>query len=58
VSTDLTQLEAVLRRDRAIILAGVAVVALAAWAYLIYLVREMALLARPRKSINLGTGIN
>jgi predicted metal-binding membrane protein len=41
VTTELTRLEAVLRRDRAIILAGVAVVALAAWAYLIYLVREM-----------------
>jgi predicted metal-binding membrane protein len=41
VSTELTRLEAVLRRDRAVILAGVAVVALAAWAYLVYLAREM-----------------
>lgn len=41
MSTDLTQLEAVLRRDRAVILAAVAVMALAAWAYLVYLAREM-----------------
>lgn len=41
MSTELTRIEAVLRRDRAIILAGVAVVALAAWAYLVYLAREM-----------------
>lgn len=40
--TELTRLEAVLRRDRAVILAGVAVVALAAGAYLVYLGREMA----------------
>jgi predicted metal-binding membrane protein len=41
VSTELTQLEAVLRRDRAVILAAIAVMALAAWAYLVYLAREM-----------------
>jgi predicted metal-binding membrane protein len=42
VSTELTRLEAVLRRDRAVILAGVAGLTLAAWAYLVYLGREMA----------------
>jgi predicted metal-binding membrane protein len=45
VSTELTRLETVLRRDRAVILAGVAVVALAAWAYLVYLAREMGTMA-------------
>ncbi|MGH8656144.1 MAG: DUF2182 domain-containing protein [Gammaproteobacteria bacterium] len=41
MSAELTQLEAVLRRDRAVILAGVTMVALIAWAYLVYLVWEM-----------------
>ena len=45
MSTELTQLEAVLRRDRVVILAGVAVVALAAWAYVVYLAREMGTMA-------------
>jgi predicted metal-binding membrane protein len=42
VSAELTRLEAVLRRDRAVILSGIAMVALAGWAYLVYLGRQMA----------------
>lgn len=41
MSTELTQLEAVLRRDRAVLLADVTMIALIAWAYLVYLVWEM-----------------
>lgn len=41
MSAKLTRLEAVLRRDRAIVLAGLAVVTAIAWAYLVYLVRDM-----------------
>jgi predicted metal-binding membrane protein len=41
VSSELIRLEAVLRRDRAIVLTGLAVVTAIAWAYLVYLVREM-----------------
>ncbi|MGH8645552.1 MAG: DUF2182 domain-containing protein [Gammaproteobacteria bacterium] len=41
MSTKLTQLEAVLRRDRSVILAVVTTVALVAWAYLAHLVWEM-----------------
>jgi predicted metal-binding membrane protein len=41
VSTELTRLETVLRRDRTIVLAGLAAVTLVAWAYLVYLVWDM-----------------
>lgn len=41
MSTELTHLEAALRRDRAIILAGIAMVVLVAWAYRVYLAWEM-----------------
>lgn len=41
MATELTQLEAVLRRDRAVLLAGVTMIALIAWAYLVYLVWKM-----------------
>lgn len=41
MSCQFTRLEAVLRRDRAIVLAGLAAVTAIAWAYLVYLVREM-----------------
>jgi predicted metal-binding membrane protein len=41
VSTELTQLEAALRRDRAIILAGITMVVLVVWAYRVYLAWEM-----------------
>lgn len=42
MAAEWTRLEAVLRRDRAVILAGIAMVALAAWAHLVYLGRDMA----------------
>ncbi|MGH7848378.1 MAG: DUF2182 domain-containing protein [Candidatus Binatia bacterium] len=41
MSTELTQLGAALRQDRAVILAGVTMAALAAWAYLVHLVWEL-----------------
>jgi predicted metal-binding membrane protein len=41
VSIELTRLEAVLRRDRTVVLAGLAAVTLAAWAYLVSLVWKM-----------------
>jgi predicted metal-binding membrane protein len=44
--TEPTRLEAVLRRDRAVILAGIATVTLAAWAYLVHLAREMGTMDR------------
>ena len=41
MSTGLTRLEAVLRRDRTIVLAGLAAMTLVAWAYLVSLVWGM-----------------
>jgi predicted metal-binding membrane protein len=41
VSTELTRLETVLRRDRAVVLAGLATVTLVAWTYVLYLAWEM-----------------
>ena len=43
MSTEPTQLEKVLRRDRVFILAGMAMVVLVTWTYLVYLVRDMGL---------------
>jgi predicted metal-binding membrane protein len=41
VSAQLTRLEAALRRDRMVILAGITMLALVTWAYLVYLAWEM-----------------
>jgi predicted metal-binding membrane protein len=41
VSAQPTRLEALLRQDRTVILAGIALLTLAAWVYLAHLVREM-----------------
>lgn len=41
MATELTRLEAVLRRDRAVVLAGLAALTLAAWAYLVHNAAKM-----------------
>jgi len=41
MSTEVTRLEAVLRRDRVVVVAGLAAVTLVAWAYLFYIGRQM-----------------
>jgi predicted metal-binding membrane protein len=41
VSIELARLEAVLRRDRTVVLVGLAAVTLIAWTYLVYLVWKM-----------------